>query len=200
MRLASLVLAAGRSLRFGSGNKLLADLDGLPVLARTLAAVTAAGFDENLLVIGSDHDAAARIAGPFGVNIVRCPNAAGGMGHSIATGMRAVTDAIDGVAIIPGDMPLITSRSLRSLADAFAAHAGRSIVHAAAQDGAQHNPVIWPRVYFPALLSLQGDRGAKSWIENAIAVRLEDSELLDVDDQPALAAASTVIRLRNTHL
>jgi molybdenum cofactor cytidylyltransferase len=197
MRLAAIVLAAGRSRRFPSGNKLLADLEGRAVLAHTLAAVTAAGFDRILLVTGPDHDALVRVAQPFDLQIVRCPDTADGMGHSIAAGVSALTSDIDGVAIVPGDMPLLTPRTLRTLAGAFDTHAGRSIVHPVTHDGSQRNPVFWPRSHIEALRSLDGDRGAKPLIRNAIAVRIADeSEWLDVDDPASLGAARTVLRAR----
>ena len=52
MRLASIVLAAGRSRRFGGGNKLLAEIGGSTVLRQTVTAITAAGFDPTLVVTG----------------------------------------------------------------------------------------------------------------------------------------------------
>lgn len=197
MRLAAIVLAAGRSRRFDAGNKLLADLDGMPVLAHTLAAVSAAGFDQILLVTNHDHDAIVQTAHRFAVNAVQCPKADGGMGQSIAAGVTRLAPGIDGFAILPGDMPLIMPQTLQILAQTFAAHAAHSIVYTADRDGAQRNPVFWPRAYASQLAHLEGDRGAKSLIRDAIAVRIADaSELLDVDDPAALDQARSVIRAR----
>ncbi len=197
MRIAALVLAAGRSRRFSPGNKLLADLEGKPVLAHTLAAVSAAGFDQTLVVTGHDHDALVVVLQRFRVQIVRCADAREGMGHSIAAGVSMLAPGIDGLAIIPGDMPLLTAATLSVLTHTFIAHAGQSIVHAADRDGAQRNPVFWPREYFPQLAALEGERGAKSLIRDEIAVRVsEKAELLDVDDPAALASARSIIRAR----
>ena len=70
MHIAALVLAAGRSRRFGPGDKLLADLEGTPVLAHTLAAVSAAGFDQTLVVTGQDRAELLDILQRFRVQIV----------------------------------------------------------------------------------------------------------------------------------
>jgi molybdenum cofactor cytidylyltransferase len=197
MRIAALILAAGRSRRFGAGNKLLADLEGKPVLAHTLAAVTAAGFDQVLLVTGHDHDAMMEITQRFAIDAIRAPDADEGMGASIAAGVARIAPDIEGLAILPGDMPLVTSHTLHILTQTFVAHAAKSIVHAAGRDGAQRNPVVWPRRYFPQLAALEGDRGAKSLIRDAIAVRISDeTELFDIDDAAALAEARTVLRAR----
>ena len=198
MQIAALVLAAGRSRRFGPGNKLLADLEGTPVLAHTLAAVSAAGFDRTLVVTGQDHAALLNVLQRFRVQIVSCADDGEGMGTSIAAGVAVLSPDIDGVAIIPGDMPLLTPHTLQTLLQTFAAHAGSSIVYAADRDGAQRNPVFWPRSYMPQLAALKGERGAKSLIGEAIAVRISDAnELLDVDDPSDLVKACNIIHARH---
>jgi molybdenum cofactor cytidylyltransferase len=197
MQIAALVLAAGRSRRFGPGNKLLADLEGAPVLARTLAAVSAAGFKQTLVVTGQDHAALIDVLQRFRVQIVSC--AAGeGMGASIAASVAMLAADIDGLAIIPGDMPLVTPQTLQTLLQTFTAHAGSSIVYAADRDGTQRNPVFWPRSYVPQLAALKGDRGAKFLISDAIAVRISDTnELLDVDDPADLVKARNIVHARH---
>jgi molybdenum cofactor cytidylyltransferase len=190
MRIAALVPAAGRSRRFGAGNKLLARLEGQSVLQRTVAAVTAAGFDETIVVTGPDHDAIALELRDAPVRLVRCADQRDGMGYSIAAGVASLHGAIAGVAILPGDMPLMRPATLQALVDAFVLHAGRRIVHAADGQGAQRNPVIWPPDFFAGLRALQGDRGAKAIIRDAVPVRVPDErELLDIDDDDTFALA-----------
>jgi molybdenum cofactor cytidylyltransferase len=198
MHVAALVLAAGVSRRFGPDNKLLADLEGAPVLAHTLAAVSAAGFDQTLVVIGRDHAALSNVLQSFRVRIVECADAGDGIGTSISAGVVMLAPNIDGLAIIPGDMPLLTPQTLHTLLQTFAAHAGSSIVYATDSEGAQRNPVLWPRSYVSQLAVLKGDRGAKSLIGQAIGVRISDpNELLDVDDAGDLITARDVIRARH---
>lgn len=194
MRIAALVLAAGRSRRFGTDNKLLAPLEGTAILARTAAVVSTAGFDETVVVTGLDHDAIAEVLRDVPVRLVRCADERDGMGYSISAGVAALRQGIDGIAIVPGDMPLLTPATLRMLADTFAAHGGQRIVHTADRSGAQGNPVIWPGAFFGALQALQGDRGAKSLIHDAVAVGVAGaSELLDIDDGDAFASAQQAL-------
>jgi molybdenum cofactor cytidylyltransferase len=194
MRIAALVLAAGRSRRFGSGNKLLAVLEGRTVLERTVAAVSEAGFSHIAVVTGPAHAAIREILRAYPVRLVRCPDEKDGMGYSIAAGVASLGPDIDGVAILPGDMPLMTAATLRSLVDMFAAQGGKQIVHPVDQAGEQHNPVIWPRAFFADLQILAGDRGAKSLIRDAFGVRIaDDSTLLDVDTAEAFAIARQVL-------
>ena len=120
------------------------------------------------------------------------------MGTSIAAGVSMLAPGTDGLAIIPGDMPLMTPQTLHTLLQTFAAHAGSSIVHAADRDGAQRNPVLWPRSFMPRLAALKGDRGAKSLIDEAIAVRVSDlDELSDIDDPADLVKARNIVHARH---
>ncbi len=189
MRLAALILAAGRSRRFGPDNKLLAPLGGEAVIRRTVAAVRGAGFAEIVAVTGPDSDAIETVLAGSGVRCVRCADELDGLGHSIAAGAGALNADIDGVVIVPGDMPLLSTASLRMIVSVFGAQGGRRIVCAADADGAQRNPVIWPRAMIAQLTALHGSNGAKALIRDAIAVRIPDRELLDIDDTADFAQA-----------
>lgn len=199
MHLAAIVLAAGRSQRFGAHNKLLQDLAGSPVIAWTVAAVAGAQFHEIIVVTGQDHEAMAHALQACPVRIHRCAPECLGIGYSIAAGIGVVSHDSVGVAILPGDMPLITASTLRTVAHAFVIADGKRVVHAADATGAQRNPVIWPRSYFAALRDLTGDRGAKSLIRDAVAVTVRDErELLDVDTPETLEIARATLATRRT--
>ena len=186
MRLTAIVLAAGRSQRFGTENKLLVDVDGKAVIARTVAAVTAI-FDDAIVVTGCDHAAIATVLSGCAVRLVRCAGDQDGLGFSIATGVRALNGDRDGALILPGDMPLVTPRTLRDVADVFALHGGRRIVHAVDREGNQRNPVLWPHNHFATLGALVGDRGGKGLIADAVTISpRDDVELIDIDDRAAL--------------
>ncbi len=193
MRLAALILAAGRSRRFGDSNKLLAVLGGTAVVRRTVAAVRGAGLHDVIAVTGPDGDAIAHVLADVPVRCVRCADDRDGLGDSVATGAGALDADVDGVMIVPADMPLLSAASLRMLVSVFAAQGGRRIVHAADASGAQRNPVIWPRMMIAQLAAMHGSDGAKALIHDAVAVRIPDRELLDIDTEVDLAEAQQAI-------
>lgn len=193
MRLAAIILAAGRSRRFGADNKLLASLGGEAVVRRTIAAVRGAGLENVIIVTGPDGDAIETALADFGVFCVRCADDLDGMGYSIAAGALALDADIDGVMIVPGDMPLLSAGSLRLLISVFGAQGGQRIVHAADEHGAQRNPVIWPRAMIEQLTTLHGSDGAKALIRDAIAVRIPHRDLLDIDDASDFAQARQAV-------
>ncbi len=197
MRLTAIVLAAGRSRRFGIENKLLADLDGEAVIVRTMASITAV-FDNPIVVTGPDHAAIAQVLCAFAMRLVRCAGDQDGLGFSIAAGVRELAAECDGALILPGDMPLVTPHTLREVVDAFAAHEGLRIVHAVDRAGDQRNPVLWPRNTFAKLASLEGDRGGKALISDAVTVvARDDAELMDIDDRAALDRVRAMFHQRH---
>jgi molybdenum cofactor cytidylyltransferase len=199
MHLAAIVLAAGRSQRFGAHNKLLQDVAGSPVIARTVAAVARVQFHDIVVVTGQDHEAIENALHAYPVRVHRCAPESIGIGHSIAAGAGVLAPDSVGVVILPGDMPLITASTLRTVAEAFVKADGERVVYAADATGAQRNPVIWPRSYFAALRDLTGDRGAKPLIRDAVAVTVrDDRELLDVDTPEALEIARATLASRCT--
>ena len=124
--------------------------------------------------------------------IVRHPDFALGMSTSIATGVRAV-GAVDGVAIVLGDMPWVTVANLAALRDAFVARPDSVCVPTAG--GRRGNPVIWPSRRLDDLLRLTGDIGARGLLERhsdvVREVPVEGSGVLrDVDVPEDLADPS----------
>ena len=99
MRLGIVVLAAGFGRRYGEGNKLHQLLDGRPVLAWTLAALSRLPATSAIAVLAPDDALAAALALEAGFTPVPNPARATGMGGSIACGMRALSDEVDAVLI-----------------------------------------------------------------------------------------------------
>jgi molybdenum cofactor cytidylyltransferase len=186
-----LVLAAGRSTRMGGPNKLLADLDGFPVVRHALQAAAASGLDPIVVVTGHEAEAVRAVLAPLEVTFVDNPAYADGLSTSLKAGIAALPDSVDAVLVTLGDMPLVTSTLLRRLAAAFSAEPG-GIAAVPVHDGAWGNPVIIARALFPRVQALQGDAGARKLLEHVrdrvIEVPVsEDAVALDVDTPEALA-------------
>lgn len=174
-----LILAAGRGDRFraagGQGNK-------LDALLKT------AGGNRSVL----EHVIAAAQESDLPWHVVLPADAAHhveqGMGTSIATGVAATADA-PGWLILPGDLPLITSKCIKSVADALRHHA---LVVPFFQN-LQGHPVGFGRQFRDELLELRGDFGARGVILKNQVHRLsinDDGCVFDVDTPELLLLAS----------
>ncbi len=191
-RIAALVLAAGRSRRFGAVNKLLAEIDGTPMVARVVTAATASKAATVVVVTG--HQAAKVRAALAGAEFVDSPDYADGLSASLRAGLAALPDDIDGAVVCLGDMPRVTAALIDALIDAFDPAAGAAIC-LPTHRGKRGNPVLWARRFFAEMAAVTGDTGARHLIGEHADVVCEvpcnnDAVLVDVDTPEALDAIS----------
>jgi molybdenum cofactor cytidylyltransferase len=157
----AVLLAAGASQRFGADNKLLANIEGRPLIRRAAEEIMHSGA-EVLVVTGCDHLLIEKDLDGLPLRFAHNPSWTRGMDSSIAVGVMALGSQALGAFIVPGDMPFLTSALLKHLMTAFSESRGASIVYPTTLAGEQRNPALWPRRFFPLLASLSGP-GAKSF-------------------------------------
>jgi molybdenum cofactor cytidylyltransferase len=172
--LAAILLAAGSSRRYGADNKLLAAIDGTPLIMRMAAALASAGFGDVIVVTGHEATRIEQALRPLGgtLRFVHNPQHHDGMGSSIAAGVNALSPRMTGVLIAQGDMPDVDAPLIITLCQRFQTAGGDRIAAPWIADdgpsgGRQGNPVVWPRRLFPDLAALSGDQGGKALIKAA---------------------------------
>jgi len=198
-KIAAVVLAAGRSSRMGSANKLLAEVDGVPMVRRVVDAAVASQAKPVIVVTGNDQGKTQAVLRGCKATFVHNAKFAEGMSTSLQAGLAALPANADGAVICLGDMPLVTATVLDRLIAAFNPLEGRAIC-VPTWNGKRGNPVLWDRRFFAAMGELAGDVGAKHLIgEHADLVAevamSDDAVLTDIDTPEALAAirqASTI--------
>ena len=168
-----IVLASGRGERFaasgGTTHKLRALLAGKTVLQHTLDAVQASGLPWHLEDSGQP-----------------------GMGDSIAAAVHSTPQAA-GWLILPGDLPLIQSDTLRAVAAALSAHD----VVVPIYRGQRGHPVGFHAGCRQALLNLKGKQGAASVIRAYAVIELTVEDIgcvTDIDTVDDLQAAARLMR------
>ena len=154
------LLAAGKSTRFGS-NKLLQPLNDQVAMVVQTARKLKEVLPESLAVVGPDDHQTAELLHKEGLQIVINPHPESGMGSSLAVAIRASHD-VAGWLITLGDMPWLQKQTLRMVADELCNP--RDIVAPLFGDRRGH-PVGFCRAYVRDLLSLDGDRGARAIIQ-----------------------------------
>lgn len=190
----AVLLAAGASRRFGRGSKLMAEIDGAPLLRRVADVLVLTGLKHVVVVTGDDPDTCREALSGLPVRFAENIAWRRGIGSSIATGIAALGGGVDGAFIVPGDMPFLTPALLGAMVAEFAPSGQHPIVFPVTAQGEQRNPVLWPRRFFPKLMSLSGAEGAKRLLREtrseAVAVTVDDAAVLaDIDTSADLAAA-----------
>lgn len=190
-RIAGMVLAAGGSTRMGGPNKLLADIDGKPLIRRVGEAISGADLFETLIVTGRDlHEIEQALKG-LPVRFVHNYRYEAGLSSSLKRGIGALDASIEAAVICLGDMPDVGADLIRRLAAAYAPKAGKDIV-VPVRGGKRGNPVLIGRRHFSAIKKLKGDVGARDVIkahpDRVIEVEAgDDGAFVDLDTPEALA-------------
>ncbi len=190
---AAIILAAGRSTRMGGPNKLLAELNGKPLVRIVTEQALASKAQGVIVVTGHQADEVERALRGLKVTFVHNPDFAEGLASSVKTGIAAVPQNADAAVICLGDMPLISAHLIDRLIEAFAPDRG-NLIAVPVSDGRRGNPVLWSRRFFHELMTLDGDIGARHLIvrhaEAVAEVPVEGhGAFLDIDTPQALEAA-----------
>lgn len=189
-RIAALILAAGRSTRYGGSNKLLQSLDGMPIVRRVALAALGSQARPVIVVTGHQADNVASCLAGLDVRLVPNADYAEGLSTSLRAGLAALPADIDGAVICLGDMPRIEAGHIDRLIAAFAPKEGRSIA-VPVHEGKRGNPVLFGRDLFAEMMEAVGDIGAKHLIgryaEEVAEVDLGTNAIfIDVDTPDAL--------------
>lgn len=190
-RIAALVLAAGRSTRMGERNKLLCEVEGVPLALRVANAACASRACQVMVVTGFEAERveAALVGRP--VSFTHNPDFTQGMASSLRRGLRALPADVDGVIVLLADMPGISAADIDRLLDSVdLAHPEILVPEHGDRRG---NPIVWPRRYFAEMAALSGDTGARGLLEqyagNVRSVAVDSAAIFaDVDTPEALAA------------
>ncbi len=188
---AAVLLAAGRGTRFGSDPKLLANLDGKP-LVRHAAEAALASIARPLVVVLGAHAGAVR-ATLHGLDLAFAENAefAAGLSTSLRTGLDALPEGTVAAVILLGDMPRVTPAQIDRLAIAYRAAERPLSAIVPVVEGRRGNPVLLDRSVLAAgLATLTGDHGAGPLLKgrtDVLEVPGEPGTALDVDTPAMLA-------------
>ena len=188
-KLACLILAAGRSQRFGAP-KQLADLNGKPLLASTLETLKSAQIttsEDIYIAIGANKDLIRQRLSAQ-TNLLEIQQWQQGMGQSLQESIKHLAvKSYSHVMVALADQIAIPSSKLKELYKVCLENKEHIIAsHYSDSFGV---PVIFPRWCFEELMQLSGDSGAKAIIKKntnkTIAVDIPEAAI-DIDTQEQL--------------
>ena len=173
---AAVILAAGESRRMGQPKLLLPWRDGC-VLDAVLAAVSAAPFDDAVLVSGAYRERVEEVAAYHGIRCVFNPDYASGQSTSLIAGLNALPDDT-AAAFILADQPGLNDALLRRLIEAYR-QSGAPILQPRTLQGRAGHPVLFAPALFAELRALSGDAGGRPVLQahkNEIRYLLADDD------------------------
>ena len=178
-----IILAAGSSRRYGKTNKLVQIFQDKPIIRHVIDVLLEENEPKDLLVVvGHEKSKIIDLINNPKIKIVNNIDYKRGIGTSISCAMRHIEDYIQGVMIIPADMPFISKVDLQNLENKFIELNSTKVVFPK-YENSLGNPVILPKSYFDILKNLNDDEGARSHIKNKdyVTVNAGIGTTLDID-------------------
>src|SRR5450432_293545 len=99
MTVGAVLIAAGAGARLGGRPKALLELGGVPLILRQLIALSGAGVDEVVVVLGHHADAIEAAVRPFPITLARNPQPDDGQASSVRIGLKALSPKLDAIMI-----------------------------------------------------------------------------------------------------
>ncbi|MGZ9166720.1 MAG: selenium cofactor biosynthesis protein YqeC [Anaerolineales bacterium] len=183
--IAGVILAAGKSTRFGQPKQLL-DWRGEPFVRAVAKTALDAGLSPVIVVTGSHAEQVELTVKDLNVTILKNEEWKSGQGSSIKAGVGSLgmmkTNRVGGAIFLLADQPQLTNSVIRALVEKHAE--GLYPIVAPMVMDRRANPVLFDSLTFPDLLTLEGDVGGRAIFHKHRVEYLpwhDDRLLLDVD-------------------
>jgi molybdenum cofactor cytidylyltransferase len=190
----TVVLAAGGARRFGR-HKLLLRIGTDSLRGRSVACAEAVTPGRCVVVLGCRASRLRAALRGQRVHVAVNPRWRSGMASSLQAGLSAVPPDAAAVLVLLADQYAIGPADLNRLVSAWSGDRARPA--AAVCEGRPSAPAILPRSWFPKVMMLRGDEGARRLIrggaEGPIPVPMPIARL-DLDDRRALAGFRRIAR------
>jgi molybdenum cofactor cytidylyltransferase len=189
----AVLLAAGEGARMGGRPKSLLRLGGVSLITRQLIALSGAGVDEVVVVLGHHADQIEPLVQAFPVTVVRNPDPAQGQVSSLRCGLAALTGKLDAVVVALADQPLINAQDIGAVIGAYKKRPEGTQVVVPQHQGLPGNPVVFSAEVRAQILAGEANVGCKQWrAAHPEAVHLFDTDnrryRVDVDTPEDIAA------------
>lgn len=169
MTVGAVLLAAGAGARLGGRPKALLELGGVPLVLRQLIALSGAGVDEVVVVLGHHADAVEAAVRAFPITLANNPSPDDGQASSVRIGLQALSPKLDAVIVAPADQPLIDAQDIIALIGAFKKRGDAAMVvprvMAASGDPVPGNPLMFEAALREQWLSGGADLAGRQWRE-----------------------------------
>ena len=159
----AVLLAAGSGSRMGHKPKCLLELGGVPLIRRQLIALSGAGVDELVVVLGHHAERIEPVVRDFPVTVVVNADPDAGQNSSLRLGLQTLSGKIDTVLVALADQPLINAQDINDLIGAYKKRPAGTEVVQPTVDGLPGNPVMFSQSVREQILAGEARVGCKQW-------------------------------------
>ena len=156
--ISSILLAAGQSKRMNNENKLVKEVQGIPLIKHSVKNILSSQIDELIIILGYQKDIVEKqIEKNERVKVIFNKEFESGMASSIKLGLKNLSQKTKYFFICLGDMPMINHSIYNELINS---KKNKEII-VPTYKGTQGNPVLFSKSMKEKIMIIQGDTGAK---------------------------------------
>jgi molybdenum cofactor cytidylyltransferase len=160
-----IILAAGKSTRMRGRNKLLAKVEGKPIIRRVVEAALRSKVDEVIVVLGWEADRIQKALAELPFRLVLNKDYEKGQSSSVKAGFREIAEVAQAVLILPGDVALIDPRSINLVISEYVRKKKAIVI--AGYKGRPGHPILLDRKLFKEIEKIGEDTfGLKAVVRN----------------------------------
>jgi molybdenum cofactor cytidylyltransferase len=160
----NIILAAGQSKRMHKINKLLIKIANETIIEKIVDNSLKSIANNTIVVLGYESDILQRLLNNKNITTIVNKEYLKGQSSSLQLGISALPEDCDAAIVILGDMPDISPTLINQLIKNYNPNDNKSIIIPTYKNR-KGNPVLIDREFFPEILSIKGDKGAKDIIE-----------------------------------
>lgn len=171
-----IIMASGFSNRMGR-DKLILEINGIPIIERVIKVVKKSTIDEIILVYREERIKEIGIKNT--IKTIYNDKAELGQSESIKIGIKNSSLNSEGFMFFVGDQPFINTEIINRLIMAF--KEGKYSIVVPEYNGKRGNPVIFSSKFKKELLEIKGDIGGRDIIKK----RYNDVKIVSINDSIA---------------
>lgn len=159
-----IILASGFSKRM-ENDKLVLELNGIPMIENVILAAKNSILDEILIVLREEK--IKKIADRHNIKVIFNKKAFLGQSESVKLGVSGADEDTKAYLFLMGDQPFITCQIINQICGEY--KFGKSGIIVPVYNGRRGNPVLFSSIYKDNLLKLEGDMGGRAIINKSKA-------------------------------
>jgi molybdenum cofactor cytidylyltransferase len=187
----NIILAAGQSKRMEETNKLLIKIGKKTMIDKIVDTSLKSSASDTIVVLGFESERVKESLSNKKILTINNKDYNKGQSTSLQCGISGLSEDCDAAVILLADMPNINYQLINKLIENYDPDSNNSII-IPTFNGKKGNPILIDREFFPDILSIKGDKGAKDIInanKNSIKkIPHKDSSVLnDIDTKKDLS-------------
>jgi len=170
--ISAIILAAGQSSRMNGENKLIKQINGIPLINHTLKNILGSAVDEIIIVVGYEENILKKIIGKSKkIKIIYNKDYKNGIASSIKIGLKNISKKTEAFFISLGDMPNVNQNIYNKLIKTRNKYNKKLKIRHKKEiiiptyKGKNGNPILFSKYMKEEIMKIKGDTGAKSLIE-----------------------------------